>query len=155
MTSRLSVSVLLHDQRADRIATVYYGPRSWHPTPAWTLPGGKVDPSESADRAAARELYEETGLVVEPADLRLDHVLHAARGWDGNGEYVLFLFTAERWTGELVNREPDKHLGVVWSSARALPKPMFPSTATLLDAYLTNGPRFLTLDWPQPAPATN
>ncbi|MFF2078354.1 NUDIX domain-containing protein [Kitasatospora sp. NPDC058162] len=155
MTSRLAVSVLLHDHRTDRIATVHYGPRSWHPTPAWTLPGGKVDQNERVDRAAARELLEETGIVVKPADLRLDRVLHAARGWDGEGAYVLFLFAAERWSGELVNREPDKHLGVVWAPARGLPGPMFPSTAALLDAYLCDGPRFLTLDWPEPTPATN
>jgi 8-oxo-dGTP pyrophosphatase MutT (NUDIX family) len=34
----------------------------------WFTPGGGVDPDEPRAQAAARELYEETGLVVAPAD---------------------------------------------------------------------------------------
>lgn len=32
----------------------------------WEFPGGKIEPGESAEAAAARECLEETGLVVEP-----------------------------------------------------------------------------------------
>lgn len=35
----------------------------------WQTPGGGVDPEETAIRAAVREVFEETGLEVDPRDL--------------------------------------------------------------------------------------
>ncbi|MEY9948413.1 NUDIX domain-containing protein [Kitasatospora sp. GAS1066B] len=148
MTSRLTVSVVVHDRELDQIVTVHYGRRSWNPDPLWTLPGGKVDLGESVDRAALRELHEETGLVVDPVDLRLDRVLHVAQGGDGHGPYVHFLFAADRWHGEPVNREPHKHLQVRWSPLDALPEPMFSGTAAALTGYIERGPQFVALNWP-------
>jgi 8-oxo-dGTP pyrophosphatase MutT (NUDIX family) len=35
----------------------------------WALPGGRMDPGESAEEAALRELHEEIGLRLEPRDV--------------------------------------------------------------------------------------
>jgi 8-oxo-dGTP pyrophosphatase MutT (NUDIX family) len=40
----------------------------------WALPGGRIDPGETPERAALRELHEEVGLAVGPGEIlgRLD-----------------------------------------------------------------------------------
>ncbi|WP_344491059.1 NUDIX hydrolase [Nonomuraea monospora] len=37
----------------------------------WDIPGGHLEPGESLAQAAARELYEETGLRLPPSDLSI------------------------------------------------------------------------------------
>lgn len=145
-TNRLAVSVILHDLALDKIATLHYGARSWTPA-AWTIPGGKVDRDERLPEAAAREVQEETGLVLDPDDLKLVHTVQVAEGWDGKGGFMLFVFAATAWRGTLTNREPGKHLGVAWSPATDLPQPMFPTSRTAIDAYLAGGPAFSTHGW--------
>ncbi|AZM61315.1 MULTISPECIES: NUDIX domain-containing protein [unclassified Streptomyces] len=147
MNSRNAVCVIVHDKDADTIAAVLYGARNWSPQPAWTLPGGKAEPGEALDEAAARELKEETGLLVDPADLALAHVIHVEQGWDQAGQFVLFVFATDTWTGELTNTEPDKHLAAEWVAASGLPTPAFPTSTQALAAYRDGSPSFSRHGW--------
>ncbi|MFC9750361.1 NUDIX domain-containing protein [Streptomyces niveus] len=42
----------------------------------WHMPSGKLDQGETLSCGAARELFEETGVEVEPGHLRLVQVVH-------------------------------------------------------------------------------
>jgi 8-oxo-dGTP pyrophosphatase MutT (NUDIX family) len=65
---RLAARVLLIDE-ADRIL-LFHGIDPADPTDEyWVTPGGGLDPGESPAEGAARELFEETGLRVAPAEL--------------------------------------------------------------------------------------
>ncbi|MEV8334744.1 NUDIX hydrolase [Streptomyces niveus] len=85
----------------------------------WHMPSGKLDRGETLSGGAARELFEETGVEVEPGHLRLVQVVHHRQS--EGVERIGFFFEATDWEGEPVNREPEKCLGLRWFSVYELP----------------------------------
>lgn len=87
------------------------------------LPAGKLDGGEPLHTAAIREVREECGAVVAPADLTLIGTMHLRTSGD---ERVDFFFRAEQWTGVIRNMEPDKCDEVSWFPVDALPENIIP-----------------------------
>ncbi len=96
-------------------------------SPWWYTPGGGVEPGETPQQAAARELAEETGLVVEPAALgeqvfenyaefSMDGVLLRQR----NHFFLLRTATREISTAGFDEAEQRTHLGHRWWGAEEL-----------------------------------
>ncbi len=69
----------------------------------FTLPGGHVEPGESIVDAVVREMKEETGLDVKSP--KLCGVKHFPID---SGRYIVFLFTADDFTGELISSDEGK-----------------------------------------------
>ena len=61
----------------------------------WSLPGGRLEPGESAEQAAEREIMEELGLRV----WRLHPI---RRLFLAEGRFVLQVFATEAFEGEIV-----------------------------------------------------
>jgi 8-oxo-dGTP diphosphatase len=81
-------------------------------------PGGKIEAGESPAVAAAREVEEETGIVVAVADLHEAAVLTfrfpAQPSWD----LRMWVYLADRFAGEPV---PSEEIDCRWVSAARLP----------------------------------
>jgi 8-oxo-dGTP pyrophosphatase MutT (NUDIX family) len=104
----------------------------------WHLPSGKLDAGESVLAAAVREAEEEVGVVLDPADLRLVHTVHARR--TGLEPRLGLFFEARTWAGEPVNREPDKCSELGWFDLDALPDDLIDYPAAGLAGYAEGVP---------------
>ena len=64
------------------------------------VPGGKLQPGETAEQAAVRETREETG--IEPQSLKLAGQLEFYFPENGNWDNTCTVFTSENFSGRLI-----------------------------------------------------
>lgn len=100
----------------------------------WHLLSGHLDgPWEDMVTALVRETREETGVLVDPADVRAAvTVRHRA---PVGGARVGVFFEVRRWYGTPQVREPVVDDGMDWFAFDALPEPMVAYCRAGLDAY--------------------
>jgi len=82
----------------------------------WALPGGKVEPGERLSEAAAREVREETGIVVGSLrQIDLAEIIDRDNSGAIRSHYVVVVFASEVVSGTLA--AGDDAAEVKWTSA--------------------------------------
>lgn len=111
----------------------------------WHMPSGKLDQGEPLPVGAARELYEETGITVDPAHLRLVQVVHHRQSQDV--ERIGFFFEATKWEGQPVNKEPEKCMALEWFTVHDLPDDIIEYPEAGLNGYLSGSSPLVEHGW--------
>lgn len=140
----LVAAVIVHDKAAGRVLLLQRGPRAKFAPLRWDLPVGKADRGEVITMTAARELKEETGLVIDPAELKVAGLIHGAWGVEAPNGFLTVVFVTHTWTGEPVNAEPHKHARVTWFPVEQVPSEFVSTTREALMNYLHGGPMVST-----------
>jgi 8-oxo-dGTP pyrophosphatase MutT (NUDIX family) len=100
----------------------------------WALIAGHVEFGETCEQAAVREVAEEVGLRVEPAELEPLTAMHRSSSAEPIDQRVDFFFACRRWEEEPMLVEPDKAAGLDWFALVGLPDPVVPHELRVLRA---------------------
>ncbi|MGW3493407.1 NUDIX hydrolase [Streptomyces sp. NPDC001020] len=100
---------------------------------SWQFPAGKIEPEETPEEAAAREIQEETGLLVTPQSV-LGQRVHPMTGWE------IHYIACRPVGGEAVIASDDEVVGLVWAAHGEIPQyvpyGLFEPVQDYLDATL-------------------
>ncbi|MEU7072948.1 NUDIX domain-containing protein [Streptomyces narbonensis] len=139
------VGVHLHLEDAEgRVLLGLRHPDSKYAGDTWHYLAGRCE-QESALSCLVREAWEEAGLVIDPADVELAHVVHVV-DTPGSLPLMQLIFRARRWEGTPEVRESDKCLTWQWWPRDELPNPIVSYTRTAITA-ISEGHLYSQLGW--------
>ena len=112
------------------------------------VPGGHVEPGESASQAAIRETLEECGIRIANEDLVFSGVMHRFAIGEPLARIEIF-YTCHAWKGLPLIAEPHKFDDLTWIPADVAPPNMVPYVAAALEALRSypNGAWYREVGW--------
>lgn len=130
MRSQFIVAVHLFLLRNDRVLLLRRFNTGWEDG-SYSVPAGHVESGETVTEAAIREAREEIGVRLKPQDLQVVHVMNRK----SDDERIDFFLLVKSWTGEIVNKEPDRCDDLQWCPLASLPANIIPYVRQGLKNY--------------------
>ncbi len=130
MRSKFPVAVhlfFLHDQQILLLRRFNTG----YEDGSYSVVAGHVDAGETVTQAAMREANEEIGVMLEPTDIQIVHVMHRK----SEDERIDFFMAVRHWVGEVTNNEPQKCDDLAWVAVDALPNNTIPYVKRAIENY--------------------
>jgi mutator protein MutT len=84
----------------------------------YSLPAGHVEENETPTQALVRESKEEINIDLATENI---HFAHSMFRFAGDRVYVDYFFIADKYSGEIVNNEPNKCDDLAWFDIENLP----------------------------------
>lgn len=100
----------------------------------YSVPAGHLDGNETVTQAMAREAFEEAGVIINPKDFTVMHVMHR----QSKEERIDFFLTTSEWKGEPEIKETDKCDDLSWFTLDSLPENVIPYVRFAIENYKNN-----------------
>lgn len=101
----------------------------------YSIPGGNLEPGETFEAGAIREIKEETNLDIQnPTVIGLTNNLETYK--ETGKPYISVVLLVNKFSGELKLMEPEKCEAWLWCDPKDLPQPHFDASRIGIDLYL-------------------
>jgi len=131
---RAAVAAYLILRRGDKVLLGRRQNTGWYD--GWyNLPAGKIEPGEFALDGMLREVQEEVGITLDPADVSFAHAMYR-REIDETWVDYFFFVSDDSGKYEPINSEPDKCDELDWFPVTDLPANMIPNNRQALEGFL-------------------
>lgn len=104
----------------------------------YSIPGGGLELGESFESGGVREIMEETGINIDPKNLRVIAVTNNLRTFRSEGFHsISVVLHAREYRGEPSIKEPHKCEEWLWVDPRELPQPHFDASELAVACWLS------------------
>ena len=129
--SKIGVGVFVLNEK-NELLLMRRGKKARTEQGSWALPGGKVDPGETAEETAVREIKEEVNLEIK---IENELTTYDCTLPNENIRWVTKIFLTKVISGTPQIMEPEKCDGLDWFALDSLPSPIAKMTKPAIEQY--------------------
>jgi len=126
----VGVGIIIENEKKE----ILIGKRKSNLSPFYSIPGGHLEAGETFEEAAKKEVFEETGLIID--DPKVFCVTNNLRTFQQQDiHFVSVSLIATKFSGELINKEPEKCEFWRWYPIDKIPNPQFDASEFAINCF--------------------